>query len=59
MQVLVLAEDWMFSRDLLNTYPQEEARVEIEEEAGNQGFVVEDLAGEIVAEPVEESTASP
>lgn len=39
---------------------QEGARVEIEEEAGEQGFVVEDMAGEIVAEPVTEPpVASP
>lgn len=33
---------------------QEEARVEIVEEAANQGFVVEDTGGQIVVDPVTE-----
>ena len=36
---------------------QEEAREEIVEEAAEQGFVVEDMAGEILVDPVEESAA--
>lgn len=31
--------------------------MEIEEEAGEQGFVVEDMAGEIVVDPVTEPLA--
>lgn len=37
---------------------QEEARVEIVEEAGEQGFVVEDMAGEILVDPITDSPAA-
>lgn len=33
--------------------------MDIEEEAGNQGFVVEDLAGEILVDPVESMATTP
>lgn len=35
---------------------QEDAREEIEEEAGEQGFAAKDMAGEIVIDPVIEAT---
>lgn len=33
--------------------------MDIEEEAGEQGFVVEDLAGEILVDPVESAAETP
>ncbi|CAN0017372.1 unnamed protein product, partial [Ectocarpus sp. 13 AM-2016] len=37
----------------------EDAREDIEDEAGNQGFVVEDLAGEILVDPIESAAETP